>query len=286
MLVAKASIFITACAINICAGGLFFIKKSAWIKTKSARRWTAPLRVAGQSVTEELDDFLYDQVIAPLFIALFAVIYACLEWFRYFQNLKPNPIAYSAAAALAILYAVVKIWRSRKHVRRMKLGRDGERVVAQYLEWFRSANYFVFHDIPNGDANVDHVLVGPAGVFTIETKTLSKPRRGPCKITVAHSVVHANGKALDRDPIVQAKAQAGWLKSFLAESQMVAHIQPVVVFPGWFIEPFDMKAAGAWVLEPKALGKYVENEPVRLAREQVQAISSALRSHIRAHAKK
>lgn len=255
-------------------------------KERSPLDRAAPLRVAGQSITEELDGFLYDHVLTPFFIALFMVIFACMEWFRYFQDLKPNPIAYSGVAVLAILYATIKIWRSRKHVRRMKLGRDGERAVAQYLEWFRSANYFVFHDIPNGDANVDHVLVGPAGVFTIETKTLSKPQRGPCKISVVSSVVHANGKTLDRDPIVQAKAQAGWLKSFLAESQMVVHVQPVVVFPGWFIEPFDMKAAGAWVLEPKALSKFVENEPVRLPREQVQAISSALRSHIRAHAKK
>ena len=255
-------------------------------KERSPLDRAAPLRVAGQSLNDELDDFLYDQVMAPLMIATFMIIFAGLEWFRYFQNLKPNPIAYSGASALAILYATVKIWRSRKHVRRLKLGRDGERAVAQYLEWFRSANYFVFHDIPNGDANVDHVLVGPAGVFTIETKTLSKPHRGPCKISVVGNVVLANGKALDRDPIVQAKAQAGWLKNFLAESQMVVHVQPVVVFPGWFIEPFDMKAAGAWVLETKALSKFVENEPVRLAREQVQAISSALRSHIRAHAKK
>lgn len=255
-------------------------------KERSPLDRAAPLRVAGQSLTEELDGFVYDHVLMPFFIAVFMVLCAGLEWFRYYQNLKPNPIAYSGVAVLAILYATVKIWRSRKHVRRMKLGRDGERAVAQYLEWFRSASYFVFHDIPNGDANVDHVLVGPAGVFTIETKTLSKPHRGPCKISVVSSVVHANGKALDRDPIVQAKAQAGWLKSFLAESQMVVHVQPVVVFPGWFIEPFDMKAAGAWVLEPKALSKFVENEPVRLPREQVQAISSALRSHIRAHAKK
>ena len=69
----------------------------------------APLRVAGQSLTEELDDFLYDQVLTPLLLALFMVLIAGLEWFRYFQNLKPNPIAYSGVAVLAILYATVKI---------------------------------------------------------------------------------------------------------------------------------------------------------------------------------
>ncbi|PKO61513.1 MAG: hypothetical protein CVU24_08260 [Betaproteobacteria bacterium HGW-Betaproteobacteria-18] len=38
-------------------------------------------------------------------------------------------------------------------------------------------------------------------------------------------------------------------------------------------------------LETKALSKFIENEPLRLSREQVQAMSSALSSHIRAQTK-
>lgn len=186
---------------------------------------------------------------------------------------------------MAVLYAIWSILRGRKHIRRIKLGRDGERAVADYLEWFRTSNYFVFRDVPNGDANLDHVLIGPSGVFTIETKTLTKPQRGQCRITVVNGVIRANGNTLDRNPIIQAKAQAGWLKSFLAESQLPAPVQPVVVFPGWFVEPFDMRAAGAWVLEVKALSRFIENEPERLSREQTQAMASALRSHIRAQVK-
>jgi hypothetical protein len=105
-------------------------------------------------------------------------------------------------------------------------------VVAQYLEWFRSANFFVFHDIPSGDANVDHVLIGPKGVFTIETKTHSKPARGEYKVTVVDGEVRANGLMLDRNPQLQAKAQANWLRNFLAESQFNVQVWPLVAFPG------------------------------------------------------
>lgn len=241
----------------------------------------APLHVAGQSLSDELDDVVYDQVLAPLLLALFLIVMAGLEWFRYLYNVKFNPVVYTVAAILSVFYAAFKIWRSRKRIRQIKQGRDGERVVAQYLEWFRTAGFFVFHDVPNGDANVDHVLIGPQGVFTIETKTLSKPRRGECKVTVAAGVIRANGLALDRNPLVQAKAQAGWLRSFLAESRFDARVWPVVVFPGWFVEPFNTRAAGAWVLEPKALSKYVEKEPECHTREQVQAMASALTSYIR-----
>ena len=117
---------------------------------------------------------------------------------------------------------------------------------------------------------------------TIETKTHSKPLRGECKVSVVNGVVRANGFVLDRNPIVQAKAQAGWLRNFLAESQFNVPVWPVVVFPGWFVEPFDMKAAGVWVLEVKALSKFIENEPERHSREEVKAMASALRSHVRA----
>lgn len=245
----------------------------------------APLRVAGQSLDEELDKVIYDHALSPLLVALFILLLAALEWWRYVMDIKPSPWIFTAAAMLLSGYAVIKVMRTRQRTKQLRLGRDGERAVAQYLEWFRTSNFFVFHDIPNGDANIDHVLVGPPGVFTIETKTLSKPQRGQCKITVEGGVIRANGHTLDRDPMIQAKAQANWLKHFLAESQFNTTVQPVVVFPGWFVEPFDMKAAGAWVLETKALSKFIENEPERLTREQTQAIASALRSHIRAHVK-
>lgn len=244
-----------------------------------------PLRVAGQSLDEELDSVIYDHVLSPVLVALFVVLLAGLEWWRYVMNMKPSPWIFTAVALLFAGYAVIKVMRTRRRIKQIRLGRDGERAVAQYLEWFRTANFFVFHDIPNGDANIDHVLIGPPGVFTIETKTLSKPQRGQCKITVEGGVIRANGHTLNRNPMIQAKAQAGWVKHFLAESQFKATVQPVVVFPGWFVEPFDMKAAGAWVLETKALSKFIENEPERLTREQTQAIASALRSHIRAHVK-
>nr|WP_319563528.1 nuclease-related domain-containing protein [uncultured Rhodoferax sp.] len=256
-------------------------------KTRRSPLDRAPaLRVAGQSLDEELDDVRYDHILSPMFVALLMVIISLLEWARYLTNMPPAPWVYSFAAVVMTGYAVFKVMRTRKRVRQLKLGRDGERVVAQYLEWFRTSNFFVFHDVPSGDSNVDHVLIGPQGVFTIETKTHSKPQRGECKVTVVDGAVYANGNVFDRNPIVQAKAQAGWLHNFLAESQFNVRVWPVVVIPGWFVERFDTQATGAWVLEVKALSKFIQNEPERHSREEVQAMASALRSYIRAQLEK
>lgn len=244
-----------------------------------------PLRVPGQSIDVEIDNVLHDHVLSPLFLALFMVLIAALEWWRHVTNMKPNPWMFTGGAALACVYAIYRIFRIRRRLHQLRLGRDGERAVGQGLEGFRAAGFFVFHDVPSGDANVDHVLIGSKGVYTIETKTFSKPLRGECKVSVVDGEVRANGMVLDRNPLVQAKAQAGWLRSFLAEHQFSAPVWPVVLFPGWFVERFDYKAVGAWVLEPKALSSFIDNQPDRLTREEVQAMASALTSYIRSQIK-
>lgn len=241
-----------------------------------------PLRVAGQSLSDEIDDWRYDHGVAPAMLALLMVLMACMEWFRVLTAARPSPWIFTVAAVLTVAYAGFKIRRTRRHLKNLRLGRDAERAVAQYLEWFRTAGFFVFHDVPLGDANIDHVLIGTRGVFSIETKAVSKPLRGECKVRVVGDAVLANDRALDRNPLVQAKAQARWLHNFFKEAQFKAFVQPVVVFPGWFVEPFDMKAAGVWVLEPKALDRFFNNEPERLTRDEVRAMGSALSSYIRA----
>jgi Nuclease-related domain len=254
--------------------------------TRSPLDRMPPARSAGQSLTEEMDNVAYDHLLTPLMLAVYLVLMAAFEWWRWYKDMKPNPWVFTGAAVLAVVFAIYKVSRTRARLQNLKLGRDGERAVAEHLEWLRREDFVVFHDVPNGDANIDHVLIGPQGVFTIETKTLSKPARGRCTITLEGGTLRANGRPLDRNPLIQAKAQAGWLRSFLVESQFRAHVHPVVIFPGWFVEPFNAREVGAWVLEVKALKAYIANEPERHSLEEVKAMASALRSHVRSLAKK
>lgn len=253
-------------------------------KTNRSPLHPAPLRVPGQSVSDEILDVGYDGALAPLFLAVFMLVLAGLEWYRDAMHMKPSPWIFTIGALLVCVYAATRLWLTRKRLAALKLGRDGERAVAQYLEWFRTAGFFVLHDIPSDGANIDHVLLGSRGVFTIETKTLSKPTRGDCKIRVAKGKILVNGREMDRDPLIQAKAQARWLSTFLSEAQLRTFVQPVVVFPGWFVEPFDMKTEGVWVLEPKALDSFIQHQDERHSREAVKAMASALSSYVRSKA--
>lgn len=50
-------------------------------------------------------------------------------------------------------------------------GLEGENIVLEQLNTLPE-NYFVFHDVklPGGYGNIDHIVVGPTGLFVIETK--------------------------------------------------------------------------------------------------------------------
>lgn len=249
--------------------------------TRSPLR-TAPLRVAGQGLQEQMVDNAFNALVGPGVVAFVMVVIAGLEWVRYLLKLPPAPVTFTLIAVPVIAWAGLKARKGFATAEQLRLGRNGERAVAQYLEWFRTKDFFVFHDVPCGDANIDHVLIGPRGIYAIETKTLSKPTRGECKITYDETGVRANGRLLERNPIVQAQAQARWLHNFLLESQFKCFVQPVVVFPGWFVQAPDKKSTDVWLLEPKAVDAFVERQRPTLQTDQVKAMASALSSYIRA----
>jgi hypothetical protein len=241
----------------------------------------APLRVAGESTDTQINEVLDAEVLSPLIIAMGLMMLAGVEWCRYYADVKPHPWLFSFAALVGVVYAAFQIRRGVRLAKSLKLGRSGERAVAEYLERFRAKGYIVFHDIPTGDANIDHLLIGPRGIYTIETKTISKPVRGDVRVVVKDDGVFVDGHRMDGDPVVQAKAQARWVRHFIEELGYKKSIQPVVVFPRWFVEPFDTASIGVWVLEPKALEKFIDRQKEVLTRDEVRAIAKSISDYIR-----
>lgn len=61
-----------------------------------------PLRNPGQSLDEQRLDLVYDKVTAPAMMAVFLVMLAVLEWWRYYFSQEPNPILYTVGALVGI----------------------------------------------------------------------------------------------------------------------------------------------------------------------------------------
>lgn len=252
------------------------------IPTKSPIK-DKPLRFPGQSLQEQKEKILDDRLEQPLFIAGVLFVLAVVEWWRFFTNPPPLPILYSVVALLAIAFVTRRVLKTLPEIRALKQGIEGERAVGQFLDQLREKGYHVCHDLIGDGFNVDHVIIGPAGAFTIETKTWSKPVHGDARIKFDGEHIIALGRHPDRNPIVQARAQASWLKGLLGESTGKAfEVFPVVVFPGWYIEQTTGGSLrNIWVLEPKALVKFLDNAPHKLNAADVKLASFHLSRFIR-----
>jgi len=205
------------------------------------------------------------------------------EWLVVIFKSPTKPWIPTVLTVLVIGYAAVQMSRIRRRMQRLELGRDGERIVAEELDSLKKEGASVLHDIVGEGFNLDHVVCCPQGVFLIETKTRSAPTDRKPIVVYDGSRVLMNGIEADRNVIQQATALAGWLeKTLLGSTGRRFAVRPVVVFPGWYVEPGPMGAA-VWVLNPKALPAFILHEPVSIDTNDVHLITFHLSRYIRAH---
>lgn len=244
-----------------------------------------PLRNPGESLDKRISKFIDDEILTYFLVSIVIVILASMEWVRWYLDTPPSPIVYSFFAIISVAYTTIKIIRGKSKLRSLRQGRDGEKAVGQYLEKLREQGVQLFHDIPSKGFNLDHVLICQSGIYVIETKTYSKPDKGVPKIVYNGKSVLINGKTKTEKPIIQVKAAAGWLAETLFES--TGHkfmIKPVVLFPGWYIEPTsEAKSSEVWVLNPKALPAFIKHSKELLKPEEVKMASFHLSRYIRSY---
>ncbi|MEM1090669.1 MAG: nuclease-related domain-containing protein [Pseudomonadota bacterium] len=242
-----------------------------------------PLRNPGQSLDRRLVDILLDDIVVYLMAAGFLVVVAMQHWLIWFTQKPPNPWYISVAAAIAVIVATVKIRKSLKTAKNVKLGLEGERAVGQYLDRLHKRGALVLHDIPGEGFNLDHVVIDVSGIYLIETRTLSKPDRGQAKLTFNGERIFKGQFELARNPIIQVLAGTRWLRDLLESSTgRQFPIRPVVVFPGWYVEKTqEAKQSSVWVLEPKALPSFIENSGKKLKPEDVNLCAFHLARYIR-----
>lgn len=128
-------------------------------------------RPAGESTrlqlekhSENLDMWLMGIVAIPVVFALALTL-----------ERRMNLVAITLFFLVVAMFAAVaerKIRSLLEKCRCCRLGFEGERYVAEELNQLMADGFRVFHDVPFDTYNIDHVLVGPTGVF------VSKPKHG------------------------------------------------------------------------------------------------------------
>jgi hypothetical protein len=241
-----------------------------------------PLRNPGQSCEERRAEIFEQKLEIPLLLVAGIVALTIAEFMRSYLNAPPQPFVYLAVTFAVVAFLLMRLRRYVPEMRNLTLAAEGERAVGQFLDRLRAEGYEIFHDIPADGFNVDHVLVGPAGVFSIETKTWRKPRRGDARISFDGQSLLIAGAQPERDPVAQARAQAAWLTRQVEAGTGHHHpVHPVVLFPGWYIESATGAHKEVWVLEPKALPAFLQQEPNRITPEEVRLVAYHISRYIR-----
>lgn len=220
-------------------------------------------------------------------LALFVAPVLVLLSLAQFQNGK---IPYWQIGLISLLVLFCCVWFVRSIYRylnktiQLRLGLDAEIAVGQELNQLMRQGCHVYHDFPAEEFNIDHVVVGPGGVFAVETKGRSKPDKG--RGTLDAKVIY-DGEALrfpdwhENQPLLQAKRQAVWLSKWLtsATGEQI-NARPVLALPGWFVE--RTKAGDVIVIHgkrPYVLAKPGNNG--KMADELIQRISHQLEQRCR-----
>ena len=221
----------------------------------------APLRYPGQSIDIEIDRIFVDEIVQGFLIAFGFLVFAVMDWISFFTKSKLNPIIVTIFLLIAIIYSTIRIMNARRKMKLLKLGRAGERIVAEILDDLKKEGDAIFHDVVGDKFNIDHVVLSRHGIFAIETKTISKYGNDGDRIFYDGKKVLVNGREPDRDPVQQIISLSSWLSEEIRKTTgKTFSVRPTIVYPGWFVEPMPAHSH-VWVLNPKALPKFIKNEP-------------------------
>lgn len=153
--------------------------------------------------------------------------------------------------------------------RAWRVGAKGEQTVAKELERL-SGGWTVVHDVPVGDrgANIDHVVVGPPGVFTVNSKW-----HAGRSIWVGGDMVLVDGH---RQPYVRnARHEAARASRLLSAGDGVA--VPVVAIVAVLAQHWTVrdqpKDGSVLVTTPQTARKHLEQLPVRYDADQVARLA-------------
>jgi hypothetical protein len=215
-------------------------------------------------------------------LALIMWVIAAFEWAAKVLHWPRLPGIYAIVAIAATALCTVQFIRTKKRIKNLKKGRDGEREVAEILDELKCQGANVLHDIPGEQGNIDHVVICSRGIFVLETKAWSKPDN-VWQMNFDGECIHIATRAPDAAPIVQCKAEVGDIRSLLKESTSKTFpVRGVVVFLDWFVNR-KPGASGAeiWVLNPKEIAEWIRRGPDILSAADVAMATLHLKQFVK-----
>ena len=149
--------------------------------------------------------------------------------------------------------------------------------IAEALDQLREFGYRVFDKVKRNRRNIDHVIVGPAGVFAIEAKHPASdvedenaaPVIDDSSFVDAVWVGQISRKSSNQEPIKLSQIIRG-------TDEFGGWIWPLIIIPGeWRVEN-DPATMEARLFTRETLVSYVINQQSRLTATEIELIANHL----------
>jgi hypothetical protein len=169
------------------------------------------------------------------------------------------------------LVFILRLFGEHNQERAWRRGAEGEEEVGWQLRKLGDG-WEVLHSVPvgTGDTDIDHVVIGPPGVFTLNSKNHLGGR-----VTVTPKAIYVNGKY--QPYLAKSRAEGKRATKLLTAAcgyEVIA--QPLIV-----IIASDLKIKGATegvkVISRKRISRWLLNQRQTLLPEEVDAIYAVAR---------
>lgn len=213
-----------------------------------------------------------------------AAVISCLAFWAVMQ-LFPGDQTWAVAGFSGVMIGLLVAVRQSPPVAiaSWEEGAYGEEATAKQLRSLERDGWVVLHDLANGSANFDHVVIGPNGVFCLNSKWSNyRLETGADGRVVAR---HTDDEDLYQDvygKVRRAKAEAARLSELIAQRcGTKLWVQPVIVWWG-AVENGGRTVDGVGVVEGRHVAERLRDQKGRPV-QQFDAVVAALRPGRHAH---
>lgn len=175
-----------------------------------------------------------------------------------------------ALACTAILGAIVTLLLHPDHGRPWVARTEGERQTAEILARLESDGYRVLHGrrLPGTQAIIDHIVVGPTGVFVVETRTWAGAVR------VRNGAIRVAGRRAEVIDRVAREADA------VAVALPGTQVMPVVCVHRADLPLHQLDVDGVRVVGPTGLFRRLREGPARLGIADIERLTGQLEERL------
>lgn len=203
---------------------------------------------------------------------------AAAEWLDLAQNRPGQHVRAEAEAQLAdsrersrIGTFFARAFDAKTDERAYRVGAKGEEAVGPRLEKLVGHGWQVLHSIPvgKGNSDIDHLLIGPGGVYTINTK--NHPMK---QVWVGQHVIRVGGHNTRYVPVARYEAERAQKLLSASAGFDVPTRAALVILTGTVIPQITIKQMpdDVLVLDRMDVPRVFKRAPQRLTGAQVEAV--------------